>query len=236
MRVQSEGSADEEEEANPPKKRIRDKQSAADEAGAAADENTQEAMSAEKELVLLFMAKAQEHQFDCPVPGCSGKLKINSDLCRFGHGVIATCHAPGAASAAGLASTHAESQLHESHKCKWCHLIYAFTPAKLWGEHLSCCSGSSAPTQCACVDAADLQPQISAHRAERVSSASSDIDANSGALHDNADEKVERTEKQGDKVTHPSRKVAKRKGTPTQGVHDVSVLTGYQIGCIGVYC
>ena len=106
------------------------------------------------ELELLFTAGGvREHEFDCPVPGCDGKLTISADVCRFGHGAVASCCAP-----AGCASAEGPSA-RTSHTCKWCPVTYAFTPAALWGEHLSCFSGSSAPAS-ACVDVRDLQPSL----------------------------------------------------------------------------
>lgn len=106
------------------------------------------------ELELLFTAgRVCEHEFDCPVPGCDGKLTISADVCRFGHGAVASCCAP-----AGCASAEGPSA-RTSHTCKWCPVTYAFTPAALWGEHLSCFSGSSAPAS-ACVDVRDLQPSL----------------------------------------------------------------------------
>ena len=104
------------------------------------------------ELELLFTADGvREHEFECPVPGCDGTLTISADLCRLGHGAVAACRAP-AASAEGAAAR-------ASHRCKWCPVTYAFTPAARWGEHLSCCSGSSAPAG-ACVDVGELQPRL----------------------------------------------------------------------------
>ena len=104
------------------------------------------------ELELLFTADGvHEHEFDCPMPGCHGTLTISADLCRFGHGAVAECRAP--AASAEVAAARA------SHRCKWCPVSYAFTPAARWGEHLSCCSGSSAPPG-ACVDMGELQPSL----------------------------------------------------------------------------
>ena len=112
----------------------------------------------EKVLALqaLFQAKAEEHEFDCPVKDCDGKLTINADLCRFGHGVIARCCAP-----------------NKSHKCKWCHVSYSFVPAEMWGEHLSYCPGNHA-RECICVDASQLQPRLTACRADGASESDTD--------------------------------------------------------------
>jgi hypothetical protein len=85
-----------------------------------------------------------------------------------------------------------------------------------------------------------MQPHIAAtHRAERANATDDDaIHADNGAPPvplDSGDDKVERAETQGDKVMPPSRKKVKSKGTPTSGMHDVSVLTGVQYICFACY-
>ena len=106
-------------------------------------------MVAEAELLARFTQPAEQHEFDCPVEGCGGKLALDSELCRWSHGANVTCR-PSEPGRNGKA-----------HRSKWCCVSYSFVPAELWGEHLSCCNGSAAsPSTAACVDVADLLPRL----------------------------------------------------------------------------
>ena len=106
------------------------------------------------ELQALFTKEADEHEFDCPVSGCHGKIVMNADLCRFGHGVKAMCRLQDDKAATA-------SSTHHSHISKWCRVMYAFIPAEMWVEHLSCCSGLSfVQAQCAIVDVGTFLPQV----------------------------------------------------------------------------
>jgi len=159
------------------------------------------------------MAKVEEHVFDCPVPSCGGKLRINADLCRFGHGVTSTC-APDAG------DTGQASAQREAHKCKWCHVSYIFTLAELWGEHLSYCTGAGVPTNALCHHTASLQPGAAGHRADSALAMPGDAADCGATSRDKGAGKGNRASA-GDKCAQ-SKKLGK--GAPTSGFNDVGIL------------
>jgi len=94
----------------------------------------------------LLTTPAATERFACPVPGCSSKLSISAEMCRFGHGARAMCEG--------------------GHQGKWCNVAYAFIACELWGEHLSYCCGRELQACRPCIDAAEVRADLAERGAD----------------------------------------------------------------------
>uniref|UniRef100_A0A6T7LV78 Uncharacterized protein n=1 Tax=Hanusia phi TaxID=3032 RepID=A0A6T7LV78_9CRYP len=77
----------------------------------------------------VFDRLSKIQTFECQTAGCSGKLTIDEDICKVGHGVIVVCKG-------GTSKT--------GHRYKWCNYRYSFVPASEWSSHVSWCDGGHA--------------------------------------------------------------------------------------------
>lgn len=88
-------------------------------------------------------SKAKEEDssttFECPEPACGGKIVMNDDLCRFGHGLMIRCEGG-----------------KTRHRFKWCNEHYTFIPTNEWPVHLSWCY-QDVNSHASCVDASQLE-------------------------------------------------------------------------------